>query len=129
MQVMRLFEWSALGLIVGVPLLSIIIIFLQHVLGYFLSNKYDRHFFKPPYFTEGEVGVYSTWPLSLIRYATYIVFAGFPWLVQKRRFKGHASPFMPGIYLKLGCQLWTLGLIVLILSVPVLLWLMSLQPE
>jgi len=127
MPVMGTFEWLTMGLIATVPYMLLIIL-VQHVLGYYLSKKYDPHFFKSPYFTEGEVAVYSSWPLSLIRYATYIVFAGFPWLVQKRRFKGHASPYLPGAYLKLGCQLWLICTVLGILSVPTLFWLMWLQP-
>ena len=121
------FEWLTMGLLATVPYM-LIIIMVETVLGYYLAKKYDQHFFKPPYFTEGEVAVYSSWPLSLIRYATYILFAGFPWLVQKKRFKGHASPYLPGAYLKLSCQLWMICTVLGIFSVPILLLLMSLQP-
>jgi hypothetical protein len=82
---------------------------LQHILGYLLAKKYDEHFFKPPYFTQGEVAVYSSWPMSLMRYLTYILFTAFPWTVHKRRFKGHESPYTPGRPMKLSCQIWVIA--------------------
>jgi len=114
-----------LALVAGIPITLIILIVVQHILGFVLSKKYDATYFKEPYFTNGEVESYSSWPLSLLRYATYIVFTGFPKILLKRRFKGHASEFIPSLRIKLICQIWVISLVICILSLPVILLLMS----
>ena len=110
-----------LALVVGIPITLIILIVVQHILGFVLSKNYDATYFKEPYFTSGEVESYSSWPLSLLRYATYIVFTGFPKILLKRRFKGHAFQFIPSLRIKLICQLWIISLVICILSLPVIL--------
>lgn len=117
-------EWAALGFIFYGPLYFIALIVAQHVLGFLLARRYDRHFFKPPYFTPGEVAVYSAWPLSLLRYGTYIMHTGFPRILHRRRFKGHASPYTPGRFMKLSCQAWLIALVLGIVAAPMLFILM-----
>lgn len=123
-----LVDWLFVITLFGGPIYFLTIIFLQHILGYLLSKKYDPHFFKPPYFTLGEVAVYSSWPMSLMRYGTYIIFAGFPRILQKRRFKGHASPYTPGRLMKVCCQMWLIALVFGIIAAPTLFGLMFILP-
>ena len=116
-------EGLFLFLLFGVPGILLIIIVVQHVLGFILAKNLDNYFFKPPYFTEGEVEVYSSWPMSLLRYATYIIHIAFPTILHKRRFKGHDSPYIPGKMLKISCQLWFFALVSCIVSVPGIIFL------
>lgn len=126
---MALIDWLALILIVGLPAIFIILIVLQHLLGTFLSKKYDPHFFKQPYFTVGELTVYSAWPLNLIKMATYILFTAYPWTLQKRRFKDQLSPYSPSGLIKLCSQLWVFALLFSLLSVPIILIFMFTLPR
>jgi len=119
-----LFEWFFLIFILILPLILITLIITQHILGYFLAKKYDIHFFKPPYFTNMEVAVYCSWPLSLIRYATYITYTGFPSILHKRRFKSHASPYIPSRMIRFVCQFWVMALVICIITGPTLLIMM-----
>jgi len=112
-------------LIAGLPISLIALIVMQHILGFVLSKKYDPIYFKPPYFTDGEVETYGSWPLSLLRYATYIVFTGFPKILLNRRFKGHASQYIPSVYVKLICQLWLVLLVICIIALPIIIFLMA----
>lgn len=112
-----------LVLLLGIPLTLMVLIFVQHILGYLLAKKYDDTFFKTPYFTEGEIGVYSSWPLSLIRFATYIIYSAFPLILHRRRFKGHTSPYKPNLLMRLSCQLWLVMLVSCIIAVPILILL------
>jgi len=121
MQITSFIDILGLALIAGLPITLIFLIVVQHILGFVLSKNYDATYFKEPYFTNSEVESYSSWPLSLLRYATYIVFTGFPKILLKRRFKGHASQFIPSLYIKLICQLWVISLVICILSLPVIL--------
>lgn len=123
-EVMRPVDWLFLITLLGGPAYFLTLILIQHVLGYLLAIKFDEHFFKPPYFTPGEVGVYSVWPFSLLRYGTYIMFTAFPWTLHIRRFKGHASPYAPGVIMKLCCQFWVFALLLGIVAWPVLFGLM-----
>ena len=108
-------------LVLGVPGILLVLVFLQHILGYFLAQKYDKVFFKSPYFTTGEIGVYSSWPFSLIRFATYIIHAAFPAILHKRRFKGQESPYKPSKLIKISCQLWLVVLMACIIVTPILI--------
>lgn len=123
MQVISTGDLAAIGFVIGIPAFLLTLVLFQHLFGYLLSKKYDAHFFKPPYFTQGEIEVYRTWPLSLIRYATYILFTAFPWTV-KRRFKGHASPYSPGSIMQWSCKLWVLALVLGVIAGPTLFVLM-----
>ncbi len=81
---------SAIFLIVfgGVVVMTISIIILWHILHIVLCKKYDKILFKQPYFRETELGVYSAWPLSLMRSMGFIGLLGMPGLFKKRRFQG-----------------------------------------
>ena len=121
MAELSLSEQLFMFLLFGVPVILLFLIVIQHILGVVLAKNLDKHFFKPPYFTEGEMSIYSSWPMSALRYATYIVYIAFPPLLHKRRFKGHKSPYIPGNIVKLSCQLWFIGLIMCILSAPIII--------
>jgi len=120
---LSLSEGMFLMLLFGVPTILFFLVVIQHILGVILAKKLDVHFFKPPYFTDGEVVVYGSWPMSLLRYATYIIHTAFPVILHKSRFKGHDSPYRLGKILKLSCQLWVITLISSIVLVPVIILL------
>ena len=113
-----------LVLILGLPITLLFLIVVQQILGSILSKEYDQTYFKSPYFTSAEIEIYRSWPLSLLRYATYIVFTGFPKLLQRRRFKGLASPGTQRPILKFICQLWLVSLVICILLLPIIVLLM-----
>lgn len=129
MQIMGLTDWLAFCLFFGLPIILLCLIFLQHLLGYYLAKIYDYHFFKPPYFTHGEIAVYSAWPLSLIKYATYIIYTAYPWTLHQRRFKGQVSPYSPGKLLKSSCQAWVVLMLTSILLFPVLFIFIFILPD
>ena len=126
---MALVDWLAIMLIIGTPAIFFILIICQYLLGSFLSKKYDSSFFKQPFFTIGEITTYSSWPLSLIKMATYILFTAYPWTLQKRRFKGQLSPYSPSVLIRWCCQLWVVVLLVSIIAVPIILLLMFVLPR
>jgi len=113
-----------LFLLLGIPGILLLLIIFQHVLGSILAKGYDPDYFKPPYFTDGEIAVYSSWPLCLLRYATYIIYSGFPKLLFLRRFKGHSSSYVPGRLVIAISRIWVICLLLCIVSVPVIIILL-----
>ncbi len=126
---MTFVDWLALAFILGLPVIFLILMIIQHTLGYYLSKVYDPILFKQPYFSLREITVYRSWPLSLIKAATYILFTAYPWALQEKRFKGHASPYIPSVAMKMGCRLWVIFLLSGIVAMPVLLVLMFVLPR
>ncbi len=77
----------SITVVLGLFLMAVIII-LINILHLILPRKLDPLLFNERWFSVGELGFYSTWPLSLMRTGIYMTLVSFPNYVKNRRFKG-----------------------------------------
>jgi len=97
-SIKELFEGVELIGIIGfgsVFLSLILIVILAvyiHIMYLFLSKRLDASLFQSPWFSDAELIMYSSWPLSMLRIFYYMYFITFPKYLGRKRFKGVNSP-------------------------------------
>ena len=92
--------WLFLGAIVG----EIIHFLWWNAMYLLLRKKYDPLLFREPYFTPGELVVYSAWPLSLGRATSYIkMIAGWR---RFNRFRNLDIPIVESAFVRFLCHAW-----------------------
>lgn len=112
-----------LVLFIGMVVISGTIIILWHILHFILCHKYDASLFKEPYFRPTELGVYSSWPMSLFRSMGYISYVALPGLSIRRRFKDRSPDKSNGIVLVFVCRLFLFMILIGVLSaLSLLVW-------
>lgn len=83
-----------------------------NILYFYLTRKYDRKLFKQPFFNASELGVYSSWPFSLVRATAYILLITNS-SIAKKRFKDLNEPVIEIKLVKVLCQLWKISLFII----------------
>ena len=78
---------TVLAIVLELFFLVIIIIYIN-IMHLLLPHKLDSLLFNERWFSIGELGFYSTWPMSLFRTGIYMSLLSFPGYVKKRRFNG-----------------------------------------
>jgi len=68
-------------------LLAFILIIYMTIATPFLSKRLDSIIFNAEWFTDFELGFYSTWPFSMMKTLYYMYFISFPIFSRRKRFK------------------------------------------
>ncbi|MBU3068580.1 hypothetical protein KOI40_02050 [Aestuariicella sp. G3-2] len=103
-------------------ILALIIVVPLHIS---LCKRLDPLLFKEPYFQQSELGIYNSWPLSIIRSTSYMLLITWPKLVKKR-FNKLNTDIYPNPLEYYGSFLYLIAIAVAIGSLgTLLLWLLA----
>ncbi len=80
-----------ISILVGLGVLSLIVaIIFTNIMHLILTPRLDPILFNERWFTLTELGMYSVWPMSLVKSGTYMGLIGFPKrMLKTKRFKGY----------------------------------------
>jgi len=98
-------------MVYGTPVMLI----LLHVLHVILPQKFDEIWFNQKYFSEAELAIYSSYPLSLVRTLGYSAAICLPFLMKKR-FIDLSPAEETKIFIKLLAYIFLLLVLLMLLS-------------